>query len=70
MMKWLTWQEVCHRFAAYLHWTVSGYTAELIAVSETKHDDNDELDGSDEETDAQCEMLLLRYLITKELGYP
>ena len=69
MMKWLTWQEACNRFAVYLHWTVPGYTAELTAVSETKHNDN-KLDGDNEETDAQSEMLLLGYLIMKEPSYP
>ena len=55
MTKWLTQQEACHRFAAYLHGTVPGYMAELTAVSETKPDD-DELEV---DVAGQCEILLL-----------
>ena len=71
MTKWLTWQEACHRFAAYLHWMVPGYMAELTAVSRAKQDDDDKLDEEEEpETDTQCEILSLGNLITKEPGYP
>ena len=66
MTKWLTQQEACHRFAAYLHGTVPGYMAELTAVSETKPDD-DELEV---DVAGQCEILLLGYLIAKEPSYP
>ena len=66
MTKWLTRQEACHRFAAYLHRTVPGYMAELTTVSETKPDD-DELEV---DVAGQCKILLLGYLITKEPGYP
>ena len=73
MTKWLTRQEACHRFAAYLHRTVPGYMVEPTAVSETKPDDDDKVGDDDElEVDVagQCEILLLGYLIAKEPSYP
>lgn len=73
MTKWLTRQEACHRFAAYLHGTVPGYMAELTAVSETKPDDDDKVGDDDElEVDVagQCKILPLGYLIAMEPGYP
>lgn len=68
MMKWLSRQEACHRFANFLQWTNPGYVAELTAVSESKEEDEeleDEADGSDNsEQDLQ-----LGYSIAKQAAY-
>ena len=44
MTKWLTHQEACSHFTAYLQWAVPGYCLHLQAVSELKEDD----DGDDD----------------------
>ena len=44
MTKWLTHQEACSHFTAYLQWAVPGYCSHLQAVSELKEDD----DGDDD----------------------
>lgn len=58
MTKWLTRQESCYRFLAYLQWVVPGYCLELSAVSESKEDDDeDEIDLEDQDTADQTDSL-------------
>jgi len=69
MMKWLSHQEACHRFANYLQWTIPGYLAELTAVSESKDDDEElEEDEADNGDDSE-QNLQLGYSIVKQSAY-
>jgi hypothetical protein len=61
MTKWLTHQEACHHFTNYLQWTIPGYIAEFIAVSESKDDDDELKEDEGDNGDNSKQDQYLRY---------
>lgn len=64
MTKWLTHQEACYCFAAYLQWVMPGYCLELRVVSELKDSDEKDKEGTEDADEAEWKEHL-GYSITK-----
>jgi hypothetical protein len=66
MTKWLTCQENCHRFTAYLQWSSPGYVLDPGSSDLADNADDEEIPGKDDNAGE----VDLGYFVAKHPAYP